>query len=935
MTKRSLLLTCALGALTAAPTGVLAAAAAASDNATTTLTELVITAEKREQSLQTVPIAVSAYTAARRELIGVNSIQDMTNFTPGLQYNTSTDRISLRGVGRLTNVLSADASVANYNDGVYETFAVAAGRSTLLLDRVEILRGPQGTLYGRNAIGGAINEISRRPTKEPYAEVRFTYGNYNHSTLEGAFSGSLTDNIQIRLAGNWEKQTHGWSKNIIPGHPDEGNVINEWYVEGQLQIKFSDHLDMWTKIAGGKWSNGAGGPGSASGGWTPAGYATWEYGNAAVLLNPGYGCSANVSNVQSPLPLAQACANPALSTPWKIARYVPYAVKLPEYTSVASHWTWHADGFDIKYVTGGVHYHYILTGPTQSGIGAAYAPITAYTLPSFLGPSLVINPISSFNYQEDNGFWSHEINILSTNDSPLQWLVGAYYFRQHYRQPVTASEFAQPEMQTGQPIAAGFGSSFCFNTNNACAPADNAKWFDNRPDVRAISEAIFGQIDWKMNDQLKITLGLRYSHDKKFGTESVRLLCFAVPACLAGPELNPFFAIRPVDLTQIPSVVDASNPMPKGVTTVTRYDAATGFATRNYSATWGAVTGSASIDWTPDADTLFYAKYARGYKSGGYNIGIFTVLSFSPWTDAEHVDSFEIGMKKTFGHMLTTNLALFHYAYNNLQIPISVVNSGSGSFPATSGTQFYNVPKAVSQGVELETTWAPIDHLLVLFNYSYLDAHITQGRAVDFADPAALDPAAKPLVTQAQCIAGLATNLCALDGGTTYLNGYTSSLPNGGFVRNQDLKGNILPNSPRHKVAFNVTYTFENVAGGKLSPSLSYVWRSAQYGNLFTRAYNRAPSWAEVDGRITYTSANERFVAIAFVKNLFNQIGYDSGAYGTRLAGSVDDLNGTPTNFVQGVNGGTAVPGAVNGVIKTYSITPPRTYGIELHYKFF
>jgi len=89
---------------------------------------VVVTAEKRSQDVQTVPIAISVFGSEKRDQLGITSIQDMTNFTPGLQYSTSTDRISLRGVGRLTNVLSADASVANYDDGLYETFAVAAGR---------------------------------------------------------------------------------------------------------------------------------------------------------------------------------------------------------------------------------------------------------------------------------------------------------------------------------------------------------------------------------------------------------------------------------------------------------------------------------------------------------------------------------------------------------------------------------------------------------------------------------------------------------------------------------------------------------------------------------------------------------------------------------------------------------------------------------------
>lgn len=116
-------------------------AAAQSSNV---IEELVVTAEKREQSLQDVPVAVSAFSAAKRDLIGINTIQDITNFTPGLQYNSSTDRVSLRGVGRLTNVLSADAAVANYSDGIYETFAVRAGASTMYIDRVEVLRGAAG-----------------------------------------------------------------------------------------------------------------------------------------------------------------------------------------------------------------------------------------------------------------------------------------------------------------------------------------------------------------------------------------------------------------------------------------------------------------------------------------------------------------------------------------------------------------------------------------------------------------------------------------------------------------------------------------------------------------------------------------------------------------------------------------------------------------------
>src|SRR5579863_1723223 len=109
---------------------------------------VVVTALKRSENIQKVPVAITAFTSKQRDVIGVQTIQDMTNFTPGLGYSTETDRITLRGIGRTTNVLSADTPVSNYDDGLYETFAVAAGRSSLDLDRVEILRGPQAALSG-------------------------------------------------------------------------------------------------------------------------------------------------------------------------------------------------------------------------------------------------------------------------------------------------------------------------------------------------------------------------------------------------------------------------------------------------------------------------------------------------------------------------------------------------------------------------------------------------------------------------------------------------------------------------------------------------------------------------------------------------------------------------------------------------------------------
>src|SRR6185436_15767954 len=179
------------------------AQAQSAPNASNEIEELVVTAEKREQSLQDVPVAVSAFTDERRELVGINSVQDLTNFTPGLSYATNNDRIALRGIGRFSNNRSVEGGVAMYNDGFYTSSVTAFAQSTLFLERTEVLRGPQGTLYGKNAIGGALNIISKRPTDDFYAEVRGTYGNYDTKIGEAAISGPIFGTIKGRLAGSW------------------------------------------------------------------------------------------------------------------------------------------------------------------------------------------------------------------------------------------------------------------------------------------------------------------------------------------------------------------------------------------------------------------------------------------------------------------------------------------------------------------------------------------------------------------------------------------------------------------------------------------------------------------------------------------------------------------------------------------------------------
>jgi iron complex outermembrane receptor protein len=206
----------------------------AQDTRNSILEEVVVTAEKREQTLQEVPVAASAYTSARRDLIGVNTIEDVARITPSLSY-TNNDRLSIRGFGRLTNNIGTDPSVALYSDGIFSTSMADTSTPSLFIDRTEILRGPQGTLYGRNSIGGTLNVIAKRPTKGFNGEVRGTLGNYGSWRTDALLRGPITESVRFLVGGSKDRREQGFINNAGPGGDTADS--DRWFVEAQLEAE--------------------------------------------------------------------------------------------------------------------------------------------------------------------------------------------------------------------------------------------------------------------------------------------------------------------------------------------------------------------------------------------------------------------------------------------------------------------------------------------------------------------------------------------------------------------------------------------------------------------------------------------------------------------------------------------------------------------------
>jgi iron complex outermembrane receptor protein len=208
----------------------------------TGLEEIVVTAQRRAESLQTVPIAVTAVTAEELSKQGISSTTDIAAITPGLTMTTQRNSVTpyLRGVGTQNGSGSEEGSVALYVDGVYMASLSANAFAFNNIERIEVLRGPQGTLFGRNATGGLIHVITRDPQFETSGELNIGYGNYDTSTGSLYITGGLTDRIAADFGAFFTNQGEGWGENLNPAQPGDVNRRVESAYRSKILFELSD-----------------------------------------------------------------------------------------------------------------------------------------------------------------------------------------------------------------------------------------------------------------------------------------------------------------------------------------------------------------------------------------------------------------------------------------------------------------------------------------------------------------------------------------------------------------------------------------------------------------------------------------------------------------------------------------------------------------------
>ena len=200
----------------------------AAAQAPTGVEDIVVTAQRRSERLQNVPVAVTAASAARLAAVGITNTQELAAITPGLIVPQTAGFIQpfIRGVGSATNGPGLEAPVATYIDGIYIASAPSALLTLNNVERIEVLKGPQGTLFGRNATGGLIQVITKDPTSKPSIDLNLSYANYKDVTAEAYASGGITDDLAADLAVRYEHQDDGWGRNLKTGNPT-GNLPHD------------------------------------------------------------------------------------------------------------------------------------------------------------------------------------------------------------------------------------------------------------------------------------------------------------------------------------------------------------------------------------------------------------------------------------------------------------------------------------------------------------------------------------------------------------------------------------------------------------------------------------------------------------------------------------------------------------------------------------
>jgi iron complex outermembrane receptor protein len=439
---------------------LLAGQARAADEPVASLDEVVVTAQKRAERLQDVPVAVSALSGSQLANQRVTKVDDIVSFAPSLQAQSpGGDGIpifSLRGVSMADFSANQNGPVATYFDEVYRGASALLGISMFDLERVEVLRGPQGTLYGRNTTGGAINIISKKPTSEDEGELSVGYGNFDHWQTSGAVNVAPSDRLAARLAVTGEK-ADGWMKNLTPGRDRRLYALDGYAGRLSILARPTEAAEFVLRVSGSYQDPVNYGVKSAAS--DAAGIGGEIYG---LFGRPGY----------VPSGLGE------------------YEVE-NDRTGRRKLRNWSAS------LTGNIELsdELTLTSVTSWDRGKLFIPEDTDGSPL---PALAIDYIARVRQV------AQDLRLASDFAGPFNFIVGGYFSRERIYNATTLAFFTDVDVD----------GSGAIDANDCLANFLLTCRYGNSFDQIKTSAALYTDVKYALSDRLTLRGGLRYTHDK-------------------------------------------------------------------------------------------------------------------------------------------------------------------------------------------------------------------------------------------------------------------------------------------------------------------------------------------------------------------------------------------------------------------------------------
>lgn len=568
------------------------------------LEEITVVAQRRAENLQDVPIAISALSEAAIEKADIHDLTDIATRVPSLTYSPFSpgqNIIALRGVSSNDDGAGTDNSVAIFVDEVYLGRVSNINPEMFDIERVEVLRGPQGTLYGKNTIGGAINIVSTRPDTERFsAKLRGNFGNYERTDFAGLLTGPISENIAGKFSFSYRNRD-GWVDNVVLGKKQKDDDVQAYrgqllYTSENTEVMFTadyNRLDVedmaripQTQVVG------------------ALGPIVDQY--HALCGNRGPKCSTNPSD------------GFAKRDAWGVSLHITHDFGIGELKSISAYREnevdWEMDSVGVS------------------------IPLTDDIL-------------------DKTDQFTQEIRWSGDTDT-LNYVFGFWYLNE----------------QTNR-----------FEVFDIIADKNISSSDRYRQINETDSYAGFGQVDWEMTEGVTLTVGGRYTYDKKEIINDAVAGDFVV--------INQTFA-------------------------------------NTREETWTSFIPKISLTWQPQETMTIYGTIAKGFKSGGFPAAPTTIVDTEP-LEQEEALNYEIGLKSDLLDNMRLNTAFFYTEYEELQIQSFGPRLGCIEDPATPQIecfgvfQTFNASDAEAKGVELELTWVPIENLTLSGFYSYLDSEFT------------------------------------------------------------------------------------------------------------------------------------------------------------------------------------------------------------------